>query len=67
MDDPLALHSIPTPAPVRAEQAAPSPIISNLYRRITGNPGADSLETRILLLTHLVYLTYADLKEHTTK
>ena len=67
MDDPLGLHSIPTPAPIRAEQVAPLPIISSLFRRITNNPGADSLETRVLLLTHLVYLTYTDLKEHTTK
>jgi hypothetical protein len=67
MDDPLGLLGVPMPATIRAEQIAPSPIISNLIRRITSNPGADSLETRVLLLTHLVYLTYTDLKEHTTK
>jgi hypothetical protein len=67
MDDPLGLHSIPTPAPVRAQQVAPPAIISNLYTRITGSYGADSLETKVLLLSHLIYLTYADLKDHTTK
>jgi hypothetical protein len=67
MEDPLGLHSIATPAPIRAEQVAPPAHISNLYRRITGNYNADSLETRILLLAHLTYLTYTDLKDHTTK
>jgi hypothetical protein len=38
-----------------------------LYKRITTNPGADSLETRIVLLAHLVYMTYTDLKEHTAR
>jgi hypothetical protein len=64
MDDPLGLRTIPTPVPTRAEQVAPPPQVTNLIRRISGNPGADSLETRITLLTHLVYLTYIDLKEH---
>ena len=67
MDDPLSLHSVQTPAIVRAQQVAPPAHISNLYRRITGNHNADSLETRILLLAHLIYLTYTDLKDHTTK
>lgn len=63
MDDPLGLHSVATPAPIRAEQVAPLPYIANLHKRITGNYTADSLETRILLLAHLVFVTYADLKE----
>jgi hypothetical protein len=67
MDDPLKLHSIPTPAPIRAEQIAPPVHLSNLYKRITGNYTADSLETRVVLLAHLVFLAYADLKEHTAK
>jgi hypothetical protein len=67
MDDPLKLHSITTPLPVRAEQIAPPVHLSNLYKRITGNYTADSLETRIVLLAHLVYLTYSDLKDRTTK
>jgi hypothetical protein len=67
MDDPLKLHSIPTPVPERAKQIAPPVHISNLYKRITGNYTADSLETRVTLLAHLVYLAYADLKEHFTK
>jgi hypothetical protein len=63
MDDPLGLNSIPTPAPIRAEQVAPAPIIANLHQRLTGSYTADSVETRIVLLAHLIFLTYADLKE----
>jgi hypothetical protein len=66
-DDPLGLRTVPTPAPVRAEQIAPSPVIVNLHKRLTGSYTADSMETRIVLLAHLVYLTYIDLKEHTTE
>jgi hypothetical protein len=64
MDDPLKLRSIPTPVPTRAEQVMPPVHLSNLYKRITGNYTADSLETRVILLAHLVYLAYADLKGH---
>lgn len=67
MDDPLSLHSTATPATVRAQQVAPPSHLVNLHRRITCNPGADSLETRIVLLAHLVYLTYTDIKEHTAR
>lgn len=67
MDDPLGLHCIPTPAPVRAQQVAPPPHISNLHKRITGSYTADSLETRVLLLAHLIYVTYTDLKETHTR
>jgi hypothetical protein len=63
MDDPLGLHNVPTPAPIRAEQIAPPSQLANLIQRISSNPGADSLETRVTLLTHLVYLIYIDLKE----
>ena len=67
MDDPLSLHSVPTPASVRSEQVAPAPVIVNLHKRLTGSYTADSVETRIVLLAHLVYLTYIELKEHTTE
>jgi hypothetical protein len=67
MKDPLGLNNLPTPPVIRAEQVAPAMHIVNLYKRITSNYTADSLETRTVLLAHLVYLAYADLKEHTTK
>jgi hypothetical protein len=67
MDDPLNLRDAATPSPIRAEQAAPTPVIVNLHKRLTGQYTADSVETRLVLLAHLIYLTYADLKEHITK
>jgi hypothetical protein len=67
MDDPLNLLNVATPLPNRAQQVAPPLHLVNLYKRITTNPGADSLETRIVLLAHLVYMTYTDLKEHTAR
>jgi hypothetical protein len=67
MDDPLRLQTVPTPAPIRTEQLTPPVHLSNLYKRITGNYTADSLETRVVLLAHLVYLAYADLKDCTAK
>lgn len=63
MDDPLKLHRVPTPVPVRAERIAPAAHIVNLAKRITSGFNADSLETRIHLLAHLIYIIYADLKE----
>jgi hypothetical protein len=66
MNDPLGLNGVPTPVVTRAELAAPSPQIVGLHRRITGNYSADSIDSKVLLLAHLVYLTYFDLKEHTT-
>jgi hypothetical protein len=67
MNDPLNLKLVNTPVLIRAQQVAPSPQLSALIDRISSNPGADSLETRVSLLMHLVYLTYLDLKEHTIK
>jgi hypothetical protein len=63
MDDPLNLRDVATPAPIRAVQAGPAPVIVNLHRRLTGQYTADSVETRLILLAHLIYLIYADLKE----
>jgi hypothetical protein len=67
MNDPLNLQMVDTPAPTRARQVAPSPQLSRLVDRISNNPGADSLDTRVSLLMHLVYLTYLDLKEQAIK
>jgi hypothetical protein len=67
MDDPLHLREAATPTPIRAQQAAPAPVIVNLHNRLTGQYTADSVETRLVLLAHLVFLAYADLKEHTTQ
>jgi hypothetical protein len=63
MDDPLNLRDVATPSPIRAIQAGPAPVIVNLHKRLTGQYTADSVETRLVFLAHLIYLTYADLKE----
>jgi hypothetical protein len=67
MDDPLALREVATPTPIRAQQVAPAPMIVNLHNRLTAQYTADSVETRLVLLAHLVFLAYLDLKEHTTQ
>ena len=67
MSDPLGLNAIRTPECIRMERAAPSPVINNLYRRITHAYAADSMEVKLALLAHLVYMAYTDLKENQTK
>ena len=67
MNDPLGLESTRTPEIIRAERSAPLPMIRDLYTRITQPYAADSAESRLLMLAHLIYLTYADLKENQTK
>jgi hypothetical protein len=67
MSDPLGLDATRTPECIRMERAAPSPMIRNLYRRITQEYSADSLEAKLVLLAHLVFTAYADLKENQTQ
>jgi hypothetical protein len=63
MNDPLQLCSKPTANNIRLARAAPHPDIERLYARITSGQCADSVEVRVLLLTHLIYIAYRDLKE----
>jgi len=63
MDDPLKLHDAPDANAVRLARAAPHPAIEQLYARLTGGQHPDSVEVRVLLLAHLVYLAYRDIKE----
>ena len=67
MSDPLGLDATSTPECIRMERAAPLPMINNLYRRITQEYSADSLEAKLVLLAHLVYMTYTDLTGNQTK
>ena len=62
-NDPLNLNAIATPSMLRSNRVAPTPGIVNLHRRLTGQYTADSTDARLVLLAHLIYLTYADLKE----
>jgi hypothetical protein len=63
MDDPLRLHAKDPANAVRFARAAPHPDVERIYRRITTADQADSTEVRLLLLAHLVYVAYRDLKE----
>ena len=67
MSDPLGLNTIRTPESIRIERAAPLPVIANIYNRMTHAYAADSLEVKLVLLAHLVYTAYTDLKENQTK
>jgi len=63
MQDPLGLDEAPAANVIRSELASPPQHLSRLYERITNPACADAVEVRVLLLAHLTYLTYADLKE----
>lgn len=67
MQDPLALNDQPDALSIRAERAMPLANIARLYERMTNRDCADSLEVRVLLLAHLTYLIYEDLKGTITK
>ena len=64
--DPLDLHKIRTPEVLRVSRARPDQRVIELYNRIISNQFADSLETKVVLLTHLCFLAYQDLKESVT-
>jgi len=61
--DPLSLKDIRTPEILRLARAAPSPIVANIFQRLTNGNFADSLEVKVTLLAHLTYHIYRDLKE----
>jgi len=63
LDDPLGFHDKPDATLVRLARALLHPDVERLYRRITANELADATEVRVLLLAHLVYGAYRDLKE----
>ena len=63
MDDPLNLNKTPDANEIRLARAAPHPDVERLYTRLTSAQHADSVDVRVLLLAHLVYIAYRDLKE----
>ena len=67
MKDPLALSDLPLATSIRAERAMPLETIVRLHGRITNPDCADSVEMRVLLLAHLNYIIYTDLKETLAK
>jgi hypothetical protein len=66
MNDPLKLQDLPTTGPVRIARVAPHRDVEGLYCRITNGSYADSSDVRLVLLAHLVYIAYCDLKETLT-
>ena len=65
-NDPLGLNDTATPESIRQNRAAPLPEFCRLHSRLMMNECADSVETKIVILAHMVYLSYIDLKDHTT-
>lgn len=64
--DPLGLMNTATPESIRQDRAAPLSAICHLNNRLISNQCADSLETKVTILAHMLFLIYNDLKEHTT-
>jgi hypothetical protein len=63
MNDPLKLYDTPTTGSVRLARTAPHPDFERIYNRINNGAHADAIDIRILLLSHLIYVAYRDLKE----
>jgi len=63
MADPLQLRDQEPANEVKLARAAPHPEIERLYRRLASGECADSSEVRLMLLGHLVYIAYRDIKE----
>jgi hypothetical protein len=63
MNDPLQLSDKPTAIEIRLARSAPQPDVQRLYERINNPHCADSVDVRVLLLAHLTYMIYRDIKE----
>lgn len=62
-NDPLQLCDKPPAQAVRAAQVAPTAQIEHLFQRLNSTVHADSTEVRMLLLAHLIFAIYMDIKE----
>lgn len=63
MHDPLQLSEQPDAVDVRITRSALHPEFQRLYDRITSPHYPDSIDVRVQLLAHLIYVAYRDLKE----
>jgi len=63
MDDPLSLNNTIKANETRLTRATPHPEVVGLYERLTDGQYADSLELRVALLSHMIFIAYCDLKE----
>ena len=61
--DPLGLNTVATSEIIRIDRAAPLPEVSRLNNRLLNNECADSLETKVVILAHMIYLAYTDIKD----
>jgi hypothetical protein len=66
-NDPLGLAETPMPQSAREQRAAPLSHIAGLHSRIVNRDCADSLEVKVMLLAHLIYAVYTDLKDINVK
>jgi hypothetical protein len=62
-DDPLQLRDKDPSNVVRFARASPHPDIERIHTRLTSGQYADATEVRLMLLAHLVYVAYRDIKE----
>jgi hypothetical protein len=66
-NDPLGLNAVSTPEIIRHDRAAPLPEVRHLHNRLMSNECADSLETKVVILAHIIFLAYTDIKDVITK
>lgn len=62
-DDPLRLAKQPPAASVQLARRAPDPRVEKLCGRILSNQHGDSLDVRVQLLAHALFIIYVDLKQ----
>ena len=62
-NDPLRLRDKPEANAIRLTRAAPHPAVEELHSRLTSRQHADSVDVRLVLLAHLIYVAYRDIKE----
>ena len=63
LNDPLHLRDKTDANSTRIARATPHPAVEGLYQRLTNGQYADSVDVRLLLVAHLIYVAYRDIKE----
>jgi hypothetical protein len=61
-EDPLRLAEKPPATSVQLARRAPDPRVEQLCGRILSSQYGDSLDVRVQLLAHALFIAYADLK-----
>ena len=60
--DPLGLASHPTAQSIRIARITPRSDVVQIMERITNPAYADAVEVKVLLLAHLIFKAYLDIK-----